>query len=248
MPSGSKGARRARRPPLPHRLPQLRARRARARARAPRCSSGRNGQGKTNLVESIGYLSTLGSHRVSGDQAAHPGRRGCRDRPRSALARRPRAARRAAAQPPGCQSRPAEPLSGEDPRAAALRAQRAVRPRGPRDRARRAVGAPAHARRAARAAHPAPRGRDGRLRAGAQAAQLAAEERSGPRALGRQAADARHLGRTARRARLRAHRPACCPHRRARGPAGGGLPLDRRRRPRPGVAPVALHRRCRPRR
>ncbi|RZS63573.1 DNA replication and repair protein RecF [Agromyces ramosus] len=30
---------------------------------------GRNGQGKTNLVESIGYLSTLGSHRVSGDQA-----------------------------------------------------------------------------------------------------------------------------------------------------------------------------------
>ena len=30
---------------------------------------GRNGQGKTNLVEAIGYLSTLGSHRVSGDQA-----------------------------------------------------------------------------------------------------------------------------------------------------------------------------------
>ena len=29
---------------------------------------GRNGQGKTNLVESIGYLSTLGSHRVSSDQ------------------------------------------------------------------------------------------------------------------------------------------------------------------------------------
>jgi len=30
---------------------------------------GRNGQGKTNLVEAIGYLSTLGSHRVSSDQA-----------------------------------------------------------------------------------------------------------------------------------------------------------------------------------
>ncbi|MWB97448.1 DNA replication/repair protein RecF [Agromyces seonyuensis] len=29
---------------------------------------GRNGQGKTNLVESIGYLATLGSHRVSADQ------------------------------------------------------------------------------------------------------------------------------------------------------------------------------------
>ncbi|WP_158867327.1 DNA replication/repair protein RecF [Leifsonia sp. AG29] len=30
---------------------------------------GRNGQGKTNLVESLGYLSTLGSHRVSSDSA-----------------------------------------------------------------------------------------------------------------------------------------------------------------------------------
>ena len=29
---------------------------------------GRNGQGKTNLVEAIGYLATLGSHRVSSDQ------------------------------------------------------------------------------------------------------------------------------------------------------------------------------------
>jgi DNA replication and repair protein RecF len=30
---------------------------------------GSNGQGKTNLVEALGYLSTLGSHRVSSDQA-----------------------------------------------------------------------------------------------------------------------------------------------------------------------------------
>lgn len=30
---------------------------------------GRNGQGKTNLVEALGYLSTLGSHRVSTDHA-----------------------------------------------------------------------------------------------------------------------------------------------------------------------------------
>lgn len=30
---------------------------------------GSNGQGKTNLVEAIGYLGTLGSHRVSSDQA-----------------------------------------------------------------------------------------------------------------------------------------------------------------------------------
>jgi DNA replication and repair protein RecF len=31
--------------------------------------AGTNGQGKTNLVEAVGYLSTLGSHRVSGDAA-----------------------------------------------------------------------------------------------------------------------------------------------------------------------------------
>ncbi|WP_395638206.1 DNA replication/repair protein RecF [Pseudolysinimonas sp.] len=35
----------------------------------PNLFVGRNGQGKTNLVEAIGYLSTLGSHRVSTDQA-----------------------------------------------------------------------------------------------------------------------------------------------------------------------------------
>ena len=29
---------------------------------------GLNGRGKTNLVEAIGYVSTLGSHRVSSDQ------------------------------------------------------------------------------------------------------------------------------------------------------------------------------------
>jgi DNA replication and repair protein RecF len=35
----------------------------------PNVFVGSNGQGKTNLVEAIGYLSTLGSHRVSNDQA-----------------------------------------------------------------------------------------------------------------------------------------------------------------------------------
>ncbi|RFA17234.1 DNA replication/repair protein RecF [Subtercola boreus] len=35
----------------------------------PNLFVGSNGQGKTNLVEALGYLSTLGSHRVSGDQA-----------------------------------------------------------------------------------------------------------------------------------------------------------------------------------
>ncbi|GAB3400407.1 DNA replication/repair protein RecF [Schumannella luteola] len=35
----------------------------------PNLLVGRNGQGKTNLVEAIGYLATLGSHRVSTDAA-----------------------------------------------------------------------------------------------------------------------------------------------------------------------------------
>ncbi|HEY0254521.1 MAG TPA: DNA replication/repair protein RecF [Kofleriaceae bacterium] len=35
----------------------------------PNVFVGSNGQGKTNLVEALGYLSTLGSHRVSNDQA-----------------------------------------------------------------------------------------------------------------------------------------------------------------------------------
>jgi DNA replication and repair protein RecF len=35
----------------------------------PNLFVGRNGQGKTNLVEALGYLSTLGSHRVSTDHA-----------------------------------------------------------------------------------------------------------------------------------------------------------------------------------
>ncbi len=38
-------------------------------AAGPNLFVGRNGQGKTNLVESIAYLSTLGSHRVPSDQA-----------------------------------------------------------------------------------------------------------------------------------------------------------------------------------
>ncbi|MBD8704356.1 DNA replication/repair protein RecF [Frigoribacterium sp. CFBP9039] len=38
-------------------------------ARGPNLFVGSNGQGKTNLVESLGYLSSLGSHRVSSDAA-----------------------------------------------------------------------------------------------------------------------------------------------------------------------------------
>lgn len=43
--------------------------------RGPHLLVGRNGQGKTNLVEAIGFLSTLSSHRVSSDAALV--RRGC---------------------------------------------------------------------------------------------------------------------------------------------------------------------------
>ena len=53
--------------PLPARLPLLRRRRRRARARASTAFIGRNGQGKTNLVEAIDYLSRLASHRVATD-------------------------------------------------------------------------------------------------------------------------------------------------------------------------------------
>lgn len=38
-------------------------------AAGPNLFVGRNGQGKTNLVEAVGFLSTLGSHRVSTDRA-----------------------------------------------------------------------------------------------------------------------------------------------------------------------------------
>ena len=43
------------------------ARRARASTRGPSVLVGANGQGKTNLVEALGYLATLGSHRVATD-------------------------------------------------------------------------------------------------------------------------------------------------------------------------------------
>ena len=38
----------------------------------PNAFVGRNGQGKTNLVEAIGYVATLGSHRVANDSQNRP--------------------------------------------------------------------------------------------------------------------------------------------------------------------------------
>ena len=60
-------SRRARPTPDPEGLPQLSQRRCRTVSRVTTLI-GLNGQGKTNLVEAIGYLATLGSHRVATDQ------------------------------------------------------------------------------------------------------------------------------------------------------------------------------------
>ena len=53
---------------------------------------GPNGQGKTNLVEAIGYVATLGSHRVADRRAAGAGRgrRGRSSAPRVVAASGPR--------------------------------------------------------------------------------------------------------------------------------------------------------------
>ncbi len=50
---------------------------------------GPNGQGKTNLVEAIDYLSRLGSHRVAADAAAGAGRRRAGHGPGHRRPRRP---------------------------------------------------------------------------------------------------------------------------------------------------------------
>ena len=138
-------------------LPQLGAGRPRAAARGRRCSSGRNGQGKTNLVEAVGYLATLGSHRVSSDAPLVRHGDAAGGRPGGAAPRRPRAAGRDRDQPG-----PGQPGAGQPrPAAAAARAARrgphgAVRARGPRPGPGRPGRAAAVPRRAA--GHAAPRG------------------------------------------------------------------------------------------
>ena len=59
-----------RRAPLADRLPLLRAGRARRSTPGSRRWSGPNGQGKTNLVEAVGYVATLGCHRVAARRGA----------------------------------------------------------------------------------------------------------------------------------------------------------------------------------
>ena len=60
---------RARQPALPDRLPLVRRRSTSTSSPGVSAFVGPNGQGKTNLVEAIGYVATLSSHRVSTDAA-----------------------------------------------------------------------------------------------------------------------------------------------------------------------------------
>ena len=170
------GTERARPAPVRRRLPQLR--------RAPSCRStpgvttlvGLNGQGKTNLVEAVGYLATLGSHRVATDAPLVRFGAAAGGHPRRGRARRARDDGRARDHPGPGQPGPARPLAG-DPAARRARhaAHRALRARGPRPGQGRPVGAaPVPRRPARRAAAALGRGARG-LRQGAQAAQRPAE-------------------------------------------------------------------------
>ena len=152
-------------------------------APGPNVFVGRNGQGKTNLAEAIAFLATLGSHRVSGRPADGARRRGCRDHPRAARPRRPRACslevqlNRQGANKARVNGAPVKPA--ELPRYAqvVLFAPEDLQiVRGEPSSRRR------FARSAARPAHAAARRRARRLRAGAQAAHRPAEVREGARA------------------------------------------------------------------
>ena len=140
---------------------------------------GPNGQGKTNLVEAIGYLATLGSHRVAAGRAAGAARRRARRRPRPGGARRPRRCWSRSRSRPGRANR-ARVNRSPVPRARevlGILRTRAVRARGPgagQGRPARAAPVP---RRPAGAARAALRRGPRRLRPGAQAAQRAAQVR-----------------------------------------------------------------------
>ena len=122
-----------------------------------------------------------GRHR----RAAGPGGRGPGRGADRGGQRRPRAAGRAGDQPGPGQPGPAQPVAGAaGPRRARRAALGAVRARGPRPGPRRPGRAAPVPRRAAGAARPALRRGPGRLRAGAQAAQRAAEDRAGAAAAG----------------------------------------------------------------
>ena len=138
---------------------------------------GPNGQGKTNLVEAVGYLATLGSHRVATDAplvrlGAERARRPRQRRRATAAAH----ARRARDHPGQGQPGPGQPVAGPAAaRGARHPAHRAVRAGGPRAGQGRPGRAAPVPRRPAGRARAAVRRRPGRLRPGAQAAQRPAE-------------------------------------------------------------------------
>ena len=175
--------------------------------------------------------------------AADPGGAGCRDHPGTTAELGSGTAGRAADQSGRGQPSPAQSRGGQAAGVGAVLPQRAVRTRGHRARARRAVGAPPLPRRTARAADPAPGRRDVRLRAGGASAQHPAEVGAGQRTARRQAQHPRHLGRAARRARVRDHRRATEPHRPVTGSAACGVPVRGRRRPGSTPGSGALDRR-----
>ena len=140
---------------------------------------GANGQGKTNLVEAVEYLSTLSSHRVAADQPlvrAGAERAIVRARVHGRAGRPAAAAARGGDHPRPGQPRPAQPVAAEAAAGAARHPPHgALRAGGPGRRQGRPERAPPLPRRADRGPLAAA-GRDpGRLRPGAPAAQHPAQ-------------------------------------------------------------------------
>ena len=175
---------------------------------------GRNGQGKTNLVEAIDYLSRLASHRVATDA---PLVRAGADQAvvRAAVVQDGRTAVLEVEVNPGRANRARvnrSPLPRVRDLVGLVRTVRLL-PRGPHPGQGRPVGPPPVPRRPAGAAHPAAGRRPRRLRPGAQAAKHPAQDRRrrSPRIeqRGGGALDPRRLGRAPRPGRRRAaRRPA----------------------------------------
>ena len=204
---------------------------------------GRNGQGKTNLVEAIDYLSRLGSHRVATDAPlVRAGAAACAG-PSLGGPRRPPSDARDRDQPrqgePG-PGQPRRPAAG--PRAARAGPDRDLRARGPGPGQGRPGRAPALPRRPAGDARTAAGRRTRRLRAGPQAAQLPAQDRRRrtPRVHlpGVGALDPRRVGLPPRPHRRRAARRAAAAGRGAAA-ATSATPTRRWRAGRPATTRVS---------
>ncbi len=216
--------RRVRLAPVAARLPLLRRRSTSRSGRASTAFIGRNGQGKTNLVEAVDYLSRLSSppgrhRRAAGAGRGRPGRGARRGRPARAARRCSRSSStRAGPTGPGSTGR-------RCPGPATWSAWCAPCVFSPEDLTL-VKGDPGGAapvpRRPAGAAHPAAGRGARRLRPGAQAAQLPAEDRRRraprrSRRAGGGAGHARRVGRPPGPDRRGAARPSGCAGRRRCG-------------------------------